>query len=131
MKAWTLWPIGHSNSFSCRAASCLRPPRTRAPGNTPTLIRALARGSVHSACYRAAAVRERFALLGAPRITLRDGGNRDDGFSRARRAPAAVKLDAEERFLIAAAEERAMDSLRAGNAAYKGAIGREDVNRAA
>jgi hypothetical protein len=47
-------------------------------------------------------------LLRSPGITLRDRRNRDDAVSRARRSPSAVKHDAEERLLVAAAEERAV-----------------------
>jgi len=56
-------------------------------------------------------------LLRSPGITLRDRGNRDDAVSRARRSPFAVKHDAEERLLVAAAEERAVQALRSWDTA--------------
>ena len=70
-------------------------------------------------------------LLRSPGITLRDRWNRDDAVSRARRSPSAVKHDAEERRLVAAAEERAVQALRAGDAADEPAVRREYVHRLA
>src|SRR5690349_24260164 len=67
-------------------------------------------------------------LLRTAGITFRDGWNRDDAVSRARRSPSSVKHDAEERRLVAAAEECAMQTLRAWDAADELAVGREDVH---
>jgi len=55
---------------------------------------------------RIAAWVTRLRLLRSPGITLRDRRNCDDTVSRARRSPSAVKHDAEERPLVAAAEAR-------------------------
>jgi len=55
----------------------------------------------------------RLQLLRSPCVTLDDRRNRDDTVSRARRSPSAIKHDAIEHFLVAAAEERAMQPLRA------------------
>ena len=70
-------------------------------------------------------------LLRSPGITLRDRRNRDDPVSRARRSPSAVEHDAEERLLVAAAEERAVQALRTWNAAEELAVGREHIHRLA
>src|SRR5665213_4141772 len=68
------------------------------------------------------------SLLRSPVISLRDRRDRDDAVASARRSPSAIKHDAKERFLVAAAEERAMQPLRAGDAAGKRAVGREHVD---
>src|SRR5262249_11664566 len=70
-------------------------------------------------------------LLRSPGITLCDRRNRDDAVSRTRRSPSAVKHDAKERRLVAAAEERAVQALRAWDAADEPAVRREYVHRLA
>src|ERR1700690_3888166 len=67
-------------------------------------------------------------LLRAPRITLGDRRNRDDTVSRAWRSPSAIKHDAKERLLVAAAEEGAVQPLRAWDAAGEHPVGREHVH---
>src|SRR5512138_2853673 len=69
------------------------------------------------------------ALLRSPGIALREHRYRDDLVSRARRAPAAVEHDAEQRPLVRAAERDAVQPLRPGDRAEKLAVGREDVHR--
>ena len=51
--------------------------------------------------------------------------NRDDAVASARRSPSAIKHDAKERFLVPAAEERAVQPLRAWDASGELAVGRD------
>src|ERR1700722_12952070 len=67
-------------------------------------------------------------LLRASGITLRERRNRDYLVSRAGRSPSAVKHDAEEGLLVAAAKERAVQALRAWDAAGELAIRREHIH---
>src|SRR5690242_2386487 len=68
-------------------------------------------------------------LFRTPRITLRDGWNRDDRVSRGRCPPRAVEHDAEDRLPVLAAEERAVQALRTRNRAEELAVRPEDVHR--
>src|SRR5262245_37949794 len=78
-----------------------------------------------------AACPARHILLCPSGITLRDRWNRDDAVSRARCSPSAVKHDAEKCLLVAAAKERAVQTLRAWNAADELAVRCEDIHRLA
>src|SRR5215468_8244055 len=68
-------------------------------------------------------------LFRAARIALRERRNRDDRVSRARCPPGAVEDDTVERLPVFAAEERAVQALRARNRAEELAVRREDVHR--
>ena len=69
-----------------------------------------------------------FNLLRSSGITFRNRRNRNDAVARARRSPSAIKHDAEERRLVPAAEERAVQALRAWNAADERTVWRKDVH---
>src|SRR5215510_14576757 len=68
-------------------------------------------------------------LFGTAGKTLREGRNRDDRVSRARRPPRTVEDDAVERLPVLAAEERAVQALRSRNRAEELAVRCEDVHR--
>jgi len=66
-------------------------------------------------------------LLRSPGVTLRDDRNGDDLVSRARRSPSTVKHNAEQGLFVAAAEKRAVQPLRARDAARELAVCRENI----